>query len=272
MSNNPSSRAVVRIQSSALIFVLLVLIIGALLLASNNIDPNAGKRAQFTVTPVDTTTPVDPFAVSQYVSWKSPDGFVQLEHPNTWQPQYSGTAPFVYSLVPANTGSGAISFQMTPTSRIRGVTSTMTPDQLVKQLFATQAQDLPPVTTKPVQIGSFVGTSAHYFQRSSDSSNNQPVVLEGELWIVALDPTHMLIAFALTNSGDWAKIQPIFEYVIGSLKIDSAGAIKAMDAAFPATPSATGAATAAPTQAATPAAKSGTAPANATAPATVASS
>ncbi len=257
MSNNPSSRVVARIQPSALIFVMLVLVIGALLLASNNIDPNAGRRAQFTV------TPVDPFAVSQYVSWKSPDGFVRLEHPNIWQPQTSQTNPLTYVLSPANSSGAFISIQMRPTSAYLGVASTTTPDELLKRNFANRAQDLPPVTTKAVSVGNFAGTGAHYVERASDQSTNQPLMVESELWVVALDSTHVLVIQGITETGNWARMQPIFEHITGSLQIDSAGAIKAMDTTFPATPAATGTAT--------PAA-AGTAPANATSPATAASS
>jgi hypothetical protein len=256
VSNNPSSRVVARIQPSALIFVTLVLVIGALLLASNNIDPNAGRRAQFTV------TPVDPFVFSQYVSWKSPDGFVQLEHPNTWQPQTSQTSPLTYVLSPANSNEAFLSIQMRPTSAYLGVASTTTPDELLKRNFANRPQDLPPVTTKTVSVGNFTGTGAHYVERMSDQSTNQPLMVESELWVVALDPTHVLVIQGITETGNWAKMQPIFEHITGSLQIDSAGAVRAMDMAFPATPAAAGAATTVPTQPATPVA-AGTAPATA---------
>ena len=267
MSNNPSSRVVARIQPSALIFVVLVLVIGALLLASNNIDPNAGKRAQFTATPVDV------FAAIKYVQWKSPDGLIQVEHPETWGPQADAGTTQSYIIASPGSQTVFVRFFAAPTSSlgVQNATATTPPDQLLKLIFADQPKDQAPVTIRPVTLGDLKGAGLHQSLVQADPNSGQQVPLDRELWMLSLDPSHVFVIQAVSETGDWAKMGPIFDHVTSTLKLDPAGLIKAVQPA--------GAATAAATQAATPvsaATSAATAPATSsavgTSPATAASS
>ncbi len=265
MSNTPSSRVVMRIRPSALMFVVLVLIIGALLLASNSIDPRSAERAKFTDTPqpsVPPTQTVDVFTVDRYVSWKSPDGLVQLEHPASLIPQPSTDTTYGYNFVPPDRGQLFVDFLAEPTVRFgSNVVPTTTPEELLKLAFANQPQDQPPVDIKPVQAAGLQGARAHYVTKLTDQSTGQSVPLESEAWALALDPTHILLIRAQVNTGDWPKMQPILDHMTSTLKVDAPGLVKVLDAK-------SGAATAtAPAQAGTSAATQaapGTAPATAT--------
>lgn len=230
MSNNPSSRVFIRLQPSALIFFVLLLVLGALLLLSNGIDPNSTKRAQFS------PTPVDPFTVVKYVSWKSADGMIQAEIPDTWQAQASSTSPFSYAFAPANIGGAVVTLQLRPTARYQGASATTSPADLLNSAFTDRAKDLPPVQKRDVKLGALSGVAAHFTDKGTDTSSNQPTVLESELWVVALDPSHVLVLSSGAETGNWEKLQPIFDHIVSSLKFDTAATIKALDAQFPATP------------------------------------
>src|SRR5215831_8177006 len=82
VSKTPTSPVVLRVQQSALIFVVLVLALGALLLASNSIDPKASERAGL-----------------QYVPYTTGDGLITLEYPKGWT--VNSPVPLAYSFTAA---------------------------------------------------------------------------------------------------------------------------------------------------------------------------
>src|SRR5258708_21379912 len=77
VSNSSSSPVVLRIQQSAVVFVVMLLALGALVLAANNIDPNASVRGD-----------------TRYTLWKSPDGLLSMEYPAGWVIQPSGSLQY----------------------------------------------------------------------------------------------------------------------------------------------------------------------------------
>ncbi len=266
MSKPPKSRELARIQPSALVFVVLVLIVGALLLVSGGIDPKAGERAKFTDTPGPTATPVDVFSVTKYTAWKSTNGTIQLEHPDSWVPQPDPSGGPAYTIAsPASQGE-SISLFMSTTARlgVQNAAANTPPDQLLKLIFADLPKDQPAVTIHPVQAAGLNGAGLHQSLSQTDSSG-QPVQLDRELWVLSLDPTHVFVVQAVARTGDWPKMQLVFDHVVNTLKIDATSAVHLLDTAAAATPAATSAATSAPTSAATSAA-----PAQGTPPATAA--
>jgi hypothetical protein len=288
VSNTSSSRVVARIQPSALIFTTLVLIIGALLLASNNIDPKASERARFTDTPAPTSslaptvTPVDVFAYSKFTSWQSPDGLLQFERPDGWDVQSQASAGTEYIVAAPAAQYEYIRIIMSRTDRlgIGNAAATVTPAKLIEMLFANLPTDQPAIPpVQPKQAAGLNGAGVHQSLVQTDQSG-QRVPLDRELWILSLDPTHVLVIQAVSLTADWPKMQPIFDHLVQTLKVDAAGVVKALTA-LEATAAATGVATGAATQAGTAAARAvpttvstaqatraapATAPATATAP------
>jgi hypothetical protein len=244
-----SSREFVRIRPSALVFATMMLSVGVLLLATNNIDPKATTRP---------TVPVDFFADIKYGGWKSPDGLIQFECPDTWVVQSIG--PFSYVIIPAEAHSIEVSISLS-----MGATASLlsrvgfgnnpapdtAPDILLKQAFGSPSSGTAP-TIKPVQVGSLKGADMHYVADVPDTATRQTLHSEGELWLLSLDTKHMLALAPSVLGNDWPKMQPVFDHLVSTLKVDVPTAVKAIDAAESPTAKAPAAAgTAAPTQAAT---------------------
>ncbi|MCC7450129.1 MAG: hypothetical protein IT324_22115 [Anaerolineae bacterium] len=244
MSNSPSSRVVMRVQPSAIVFVVLVLVIGALIMMSSSIDPKSGVRPQ------PSQTSVNSWAYGKFVAWKSPDNLIELEHPDTWLAQASAQERGTYIISsPASQDSG-ITIQAGTVSDL-GIpnlpTNATTADMLKAILPQTQ-------TNAQVQSASASGLNGNrvHFTVNAQDPNRGPVSIDRELWFLPLDAQHLLIVFAQSTTADWPKMQPIFEQVTRSLKVDAAGIIRTIDAAR--APAATGAATAPAAPAATQAA------------------
>src|SRR5690242_14693522 len=83
VSNSSSSPVVLRIQQSAVVFVVLILALGALVLAANNIDPNASVRGDV-----------------RYSLWKSPDGMYSMEYPAGWSVKQVTNKPPTFDVSP----------------------------------------------------------------------------------------------------------------------------------------------------------------------------
>jgi hypothetical protein len=255
VSRSSSSREIVRIRPSALVFTAMMLIVGVLLLATNNIDPKAIRRP---------TMPVDVFVNMRYTGWTSPDGLIQFEYPDSWvvQPMSS----LAYGIVPAGTGTSEafISVSMRTTASLlswfsldKTLAQDTTPDVLLQHALPILSPDQP-VTVKPVQAGSLKGAGFHYVHNiPAATASGQAVRNEGELWLLSLDSTHVLALTAEVPGTDWPKMQPVFDHLVSTLKVDAPGAVKAIGTAAP-----TQAATeAAPTAASTAAPTAGTPPA-----------
>jgi hypothetical protein len=257
-----SSRELARIQPSVLIFTMLLLILGALLLVSAGIDPKAGERAKFTTTPAPTATPVDVFAIAKYTSWKSPDGTVQLEHPDTWVVQPDPSGGWSYQIASTSSQGESMTVFMAPTAKlgVQNAVATTAPAELLQMIFANLPKDQPPVTIHPIQGAGLNGAGLHQALVQTDSAG-QRISLDRELWVLSLDPSHIFVIDTVTRSEDWPKMQPIFDHLISTLKIDAPAAVRVLESA-PATAAATSPATAAATSAATQAAP-GTPPATA---------
>jgi hypothetical protein len=261
------------IPKATLLFTVLILATGALLLASQSIDPIAFTR------PTPAPTVVDAFTNLEYTAWNSPDGIFQLEYPSAWTigPDPNGT-PLFYYLAPSATQNTVISLAVVNKSNlgIAGTTSDTSPEQILKLFFATQPPDQQPREYRSIQVAGLQGTAVHYSGNVTNQSTGQQSVQDQDLWVLSLDATHLLIIQALTETVNWPKLKLVLDHLASTLKVDSAAAVAKLDAqatleatlaAPPATESAapTAEATAAATTAATTEA---TAPA--TAPATAA--
>ncbi|MEP7285918.1 MAG: hypothetical protein ABI947_09135 [Chloroflexota bacterium] len=245
MTNTSSSPVVVRIQQSSLIFVVLLLALGALLLTATNIAPGAGKRAGV-----------------QFVSWKSPDGFIELQRPSEWSPVANpSNTSFSYFFQSASSPNApttlpvslALVVSRTDALKIKDITATSSPDEILKLLGKMQPQGTPSLNSRPVQAGPYKGFALHDTHQVANSAQGAqaatPATADDDIWILAIDPTHVLIIDLTTPTASWPSVQPIFEQMLGTLRVNRDGLLQAVEAL--ATPSATGQATQGATQAGT---------------------
>jgi hypothetical protein len=251
VSNTPSSRVVLRIQPSALIFAVMILALGALLLASNSMDPRVGERPKLTPTTIDI------YANVRYTAWKSLDGIFQFEHPEGWAVQANPSAALSYALVGQGSQNVPISFTLLTTTQLvqqmgapANLNANSTPEQLLTAAFANPQAGQPAIQVRPAQAGTLKGASAHFTDSGQDRSTGQTVPIDTEVVLLSLDGTHLMLIQGQGRTADWPKLQPVFNRFTETLKVDTAAAIKILDT--PPTPAATApAATSAATAAAT---------------------
>jgi hypothetical protein len=252
VSNTPSSRVVLRIQPSALIFAVMILGLGALLLATNSMDPRVGERPRLTPTAIDI------YANVRYTAWKSPDGIFQFELPELWSVQANPNAQLYYQLVGQGNQGAPITFFLVNTSQIlqqipasANVNVNSTPEQLLSAVIASQRQGQPAVQVRSVQAGTLKGASAHFTETGQDTTG-QAVSVDAEVMLLSLDPGHVMAIQAQSRTAEWPKLQPILTHFLETLKVDTAAAVKILDATptpVATVPATTSAATAAPTSA-----------------------
>jgi len=229
VSNASPSPVVLRIQQSAVVFVVLILALGALVLAANNIDPNASVRGD-----------------TRYTLWKSPDGLFSMEYPAGWAIQQRG--PRQYSVVTQDgTAQGLFitdsisTLGLKVTDIDKNLKNAM--DEIVAQESGTTS-----VTSRTVFVDGIQGLADTLESTQSDSNSNSGATQtqSKDDWVIPLDGSHLLFTTIRTSDTNYATIKPLWEHMMNSLRIDRAGALRAMGVGVPtATP------TSAPTQPAT---------------------
>jgi hypothetical protein len=233
-----------RVQPSAVVFVVLVLVIGALIMASTSIDPKSGVRPQ------PSSTPINIWAYGKFVPWKSPDNMVQLEYPDTWLAQQNPQQRLSYVVASPASQGDAISVVMLPVTAlgVQNLPANATTADMIKGVLPAQQAN---AQIQSAEAAGLKGSRTHWTQTVQDP-NRGTIGMETDLWFLSLDPKYLLVVAGQSTNADWPKMQPILEHVISTLKVDQAGAVQVMNALLAgATPPATQ--SAAP-QAATPAA------------------
>ncbi len=229
------------ISRSTVLFILLMLALGALLLASNTLDPRSLKRAEpFTPTP----TVVDPYANLDYIPFKSPEGAYEFDYPKGWfvQPDSNGT-PVTYIIVPSGLGPDGISItaMATVNSGISNAQPDTPPDQLAK-LLAASAPTTQQTKIDSVQGGGLKGASLHVAVTATNQTTGEQIPVEKEIWFLSLDSTHILVFQMSAATTDWPQMQGVFDHLSKTLKVDTATVLKLIEQQ--ATPAPTAAATA----------------------------
>jgi hypothetical protein len=108
-----------------------------------------------------------------------------------------------------------------------------TPDALLQRALPSLSPNRP-LTVKPVQAGSLKGAGIHYMNDiPGAAATGQATRTEGELWLLALDSTHVLALTAEVPGSDWPRMQPVFDHLVNTLKVDVSGAVKAIGTAVP---------------------------------------
>ncbi len=261
MTNTPPSpiwARLLRPTQSVVVFAVLLLLIGSALLASSGISPQASVRASLSATPVPPTATASPaptvnaFASSGVKTYQ--DAFIKFDYPDQWTVQADPRGRPSYSLTPgtltdAQTATTRVIVQVISTSAllqsIQGITEKSTPREILNIAVGQPQPGAPGIVINDVKAGTLTGAGFHQ-ANSVDQTTGQPTNLETELWLLALDPTHIAIVQANTPSGQWTtKMAPLYKRLTDSLTINVAAAI--------ATPVPTSAAptTVAPTSAAT---------------------
>lgn len=228
MSNNSSTSLLGTFPPSVKIFTVLVLLIGALLLATSGIDPNASVRAVSSATPSPTATAaptLNPFASNTFKAFQSADGVLKVEYPDQWTALPANPSqPQSYIFSPGgtqNTSGVVVGIQVALTSAlgIPGLNPNSTPREILTQGVPTPAAGQPPIQFADVKAGSLSGAGFH--QTSVNQQTNQPQ--EVELWLVKLDATHVLLIQAIAPPGQWTgKLQPLFQHMMDTLSVNAA--------------------------------------------------
>src|SRR5258708_21896883 len=199
VSTPRSSPVVVRMQQSALIFVVSVLVLGALLLAANNIDPKASQRAGV-----------------NYVSWTSSNGLrstsnglISLEIPKGWELLASGLTYQFQSPDDQNTliKIGLLRADQVP---LISASSNTRPDQLATLIEAQLKKQSPTAgIITPVTIGTLQGALLHHVLSYNNPNDNTTTNIDTNIYILALDPTHVVFILGQYPSDTSATNQPI---------------------------------------------------------------
>jgi hypothetical protein len=254
VSNRPDQ---IQISGSVATFVILVLAIGATLLATSNIGSQSAIRPSLSQTPAPTA---DAFAFTGYRAFASTDGVLKLEHPETWRYVPNTAGERIYIFAPDQSGASGIAIQIRIVPRadvvagMTGVTAQSTPREVLTAAYmqsnnASQKID-------DARAGNLTGARA--IQTNAIGQNGQPSGQSVDTLLFALDATNFVLVQAVAPTSQQARFQPIVDRVIASMQV---GAIPVGTAAVaPATAVATQAATAPATAVATQAA---TAPATA---------
>lgn len=254
---------------------MVALVIGAaVLLASTNIDPKSGVRAQFTALPSATATPPDLFANITYIPFTSSDGAVQFERPAAWT-EIPVQQPFTYIFAPINPDGSSSDISrfdviLMPIGAIglTGVTANSTPEDVLGAIVSTndkaQASDL-----VPEKIDGMDGGSIRLTQTVSNQDVNEERV--AEFIVLKLEDGYIVLVEAVTTSANGSRMNNVMQHLRETFKLNRDVALAALKAAYPATsaPTPTLAASVTPAATTVPAATAAvTAEATATAQAT----
>jgi hypothetical protein len=272
VTNTPPSQSprAFNLSQPALVFIILLLITGALILSSTGLDPRSLARAQFTLTPSATftpsitPTPIDPFAALSYVLWTSEGGLVSLEHPQLWLPQRSGqSGPVAYEITVPGVATTGLSLLAVPVSalQLQNPPANPTPIDYLRAI-------LPDVPADQVVAATVAGLNGAHIKRTVNQQNpmtGQAVQLDQDIYLLSLDAANLFLFQAVAPTPEWPKMQTVLERVLSTLKLDVAGIVAALSGTTPtaeATQSATTQATAEATAQATlePTAAATTAP------------
>jgi hypothetical protein len=220
VSDTPSTN----VSRATILFVVLLLALGALVLASNNISTDSTLR------PGDT----------EFVFWKSADGYISLLHPKDWQAQQ----------IPETEPAFSYQFQSpdrdthTPAALIK-ITIRRDNRPLDDQVKASLDRFSPEVqkskTSRPVTIGKYSGVASHILVPGSGRSGEPSFELE--TWQVPISKDYTLHIDTLAINFIPAK--PLFERMLQSIEFNPEALIAELDTKTTVQPS--GAATSEPT-------------------------
>lgn len=256
MSNTSPSSGVLNLSRPALIFIVLMLTLGALLLATTQVEQRAVVRAQFTLTPSltftpsITPTPIDPFAELSYVSWTSPDGLISLEHPQLWIPQASPqNGPAAYVLAAPGAQTTGILVLGLPASQLAApnLPANPSPADYIRALVP----DAPPEQIVSATVAGLNGAHIKQTLPQQDPRTGQTTLnVDRDFYLLTLDAQNFFVVQAIAPTSDWSKMQPVLERALTTLKLNTQGIIALITRASSPPPVAT-ATQVAPTQAAT---------------------
>jgi len=235
VSNTPRSE-VIRIPvppRSTQVFIILVLLIGAVLLATNGIGQGSVVRASLSATPTITLTPQptrNPFAFNGYRPFASPDGVLTLEFPDTWTFVPDPQNPKSYFFAPDAGLQSALVIQMRvlPSSNfvgsLPGLTESSTPRQILAAAFAQGT----PGAQQPIDDVTASGlVGARAFQPNALDQSNAPSGQSLETWLLALDATHLLLIQAIAPATLWNQTQPVLKHLTDTLRVNVPNAVAA---------------------------------------------
>lgn len=213
--SNSSSPFVVRIQRSGVLVISLMLALGTLILISNGLDPNSTTRGK----PTPTAPP-----------WKSTDGILELQLPDNWRvSSNTSTAPLSYAFTTSQNPSVIlyVVFGFPTDLNISNVPPNATAEDLLRLALATQQ---PPAVVNPAQLGSLKGGIVNSTSSQTDAQTGLAQQTTRDLWLLNIDPGHIMLIQAVAPAADWSQFKPVFDRMLNDLKINTDQAIRALTA------------------------------------------
>ncbi|HLY28920.1 MAG TPA: hypothetical protein VKQ72_21415, partial [Aggregatilineales bacterium] len=249
MSNSSSSPVVFRVQRGAVVFIILILALGALILAASS-SSNSGVRGNVS-----------------YVAWSSSDNAIYLEHPADWAfptpvptATLEGTSPATTAATEATTEPATTDYSVTvnndtATQVSLSLLQTSGLDAIQTELVtANKFHNDAPLASQTIVVGNTRGVEFHQTRHVAST------IEDTDAWVVPLDAAHVVVAWIQTTN--WRDVEPLWSHMMSTLRVDRNAGLRALGI-FTATPtptlapSATPAGTGAATAAATTAAASG---------------
>ncbi|MCC7206208.1 MAG: hypothetical protein IT323_02815 [Anaerolineae bacterium] len=257
MSNAPKNPPVIRLPQAALVFIALAAAIGAMLIISNNMDPRAAVRAEFTLTPSVTftpsitPTPVDPFAELTFAEWSSDDGLLKLEKPASWDATATpNNGPVAYVFTHPDSRDTGVLLAVLPTEQISSLAA-LPEDASPRDLLSALISQPDTEAFEDVTFGEYPAVAFQETRQITDAITGQPVDSHTLMWLVKLAPRHILVLQAISPETFWDKMQAAFDQMRETIELDVPGAIARLDEEFAPTATPTAEATAEATAGAT---------------------
>ncbi len=198
------------------------------------VQATATARAQ--ITP---TARANPFANLTYQSWRSNDGILALEFPSGWRAQVNtqSFSPISYIFTPVDDESLGVGVLIVPTKDlgIPDLAPTTTPAELAQQIFGGQER----TTIREVAAGregEYRGVGVRQTQQDVNPRTGQRLSIERDIWILALDPTTLIIMQGVSATEFWEDTQAVFAQATKTLQVERAGALLALERVFNPTP------------------------------------
>lgn len=219
MSNNQSSDQF-KIPGALAVFVLLLLSIGVVLLATSNIGAGSAIRASNSPTPPPT---VNAFDFKGYHPFTSADGVLKLEYPESWNYLPNPSGDYIYVFSPDTSLASGVAVQISVVSRadlvrgMQGTTAQSTPREVLTAAFTGTSNSNQKI--EDVKAGNLSG--ARTILANALDDKGQPSGQALDTTLLALDNTNFLLLRAAAPTARQGSIKPVVDKILGTIQIDT---------------------------------------------------
>lgn len=181
------------------------------------------RAGQLTPAPTVTPTPipVDPYAYKSFVAWKSVDGLLSYEIPDTWESRLSPqNGPISYVVSPPQSETSGILILALPIAELglAAVPEEVTGQTLLQAILGDQFAS----QIRAVEAGGLKGGALRQTFDSTDRVTGAAITIERDLWVLVIDSQNVLILQVINLIQDSDKMLPIKERLAATLTIPDA--------------------------------------------------